>query len=150
MPSPSPSSVPGVGKVVGRVDAAIRWRADEQIAAQLGNLHARLDQITRRLDEIGHENFWTAEEMRRVAPQVGALEVRMEDMRVAMQVPSGSPEELGEARAIVEDVRREHDRAKARLEAASWYEDRIRQLEDQVQVLTERLDQASSTGEVSE
>lgn len=145
MPKPSPSSVPGVDKVVGRVDAAIRWRADEQISAQLGHVHARLDEITRRLDDIGHENFWTAEEMRRVAPQVGALEVRMEDLRVAIETPSGSPEELSEARSIVDDVRREHDRAKARLDSASWYEDRIRQLEDQVKLLTARLDEQSAS-----
>jgi chromosome segregation ATPase len=144
VPTPSASSLPGVGRVVSRVDAAIRWRADEQVAAQLSHLNARLDEITRRLDQIGHENFWTAEEMRRVAPQVSALEVRMEDMRVAIQTPSGSTEELAEARSIVDDVRREHDRAKARLDSASWYEDRIRQLEDRVQRLTERVDQGPS------
>lgn len=143
MPHPSPSSLPGVGKVASRVDAAIRWRADEQVAAHVGHLHERLDEMNRRLDEIGHENFWTAEEMRRVAPQVSALEVRLEDIRQANETPTGSADELAEARSIVEDVRREHDRAKTRLASASWYEDRIRQLEDRVQQLTERLDEVS-------
>jgi predicted nuclease with TOPRIM domain len=129
--------------VVGRVDSAIRWRADEQVAAQVGHLHERLDQMGRRLDEIGHENFWTAEEMRRVAPQVSALEVRLEDLRDAADTPTGTPDELTEARSIVDDVRKEHDRAKARLDSVSWYEDRIRQLEDQVKALTARLDEVA-------
>ena len=137
MPKPSPSSIPGVDKVVGRVDAAIRWRADEQAAAHIAHLNDRLEAMQRRLDEIGHENFWTAEEMRRVAPQLSALELRVEDMRIAFETPGGTPDELAEARTIVDDVRKEHDRAKARLYSASWYEDRLRQLEDKVEALAQ-------------
>ncbi len=135
----SPSTVPGAKSVVGRIDKAMRWRADEQVGAHVAGLNDRLDALERRLDEfgqrldkIGHDNFWTAEEMRRVAPQVAALDSRLEDLHQSAQPLAGSPEEVAEARNILDEVRREHAQVKARLTAVAWYEDRLRRIEDQL------------------
>lgn len=135
-----PSTVPGAKSVVGRIDKAMRWRADEQVRQHLAGMNDRLDSLERRLDEfgqrldkIGHDNFWTAEEMRRVAPQVAALDSRLEDLRQGMHPPvSGSVEEIEQARNVLDEVRREHERVRARLTAVAWFEDRLRKLEDQL------------------
>lgn len=134
-----PSTVPGAKSVVGRIDKAMRWRADEQVRQHLAGMNDRLDSLERRLDEfgqrldkIGHDNFWTAEEMRRVAPQVAALDSRLEDLRQGMHPVSGSVEEIEQARNVLDEVRREHERVRARLTAVAWFEDRLRKLEDQL------------------
>lgn len=134
-----PSTVPGAKSVVGRIDKAMRWRADEQVRQHLAGVNDRLDSLERRLDEfgqrldkIGHDNFWTAEEMRRVAPQVAALDSRLEDLRQGMHPVSGSVEEIEQARNVLDEVRREHERVRARLTAVAWFEDRLRKLEDQL------------------
>ncbi|MEJ7743912.1 MAG: hypothetical protein WKF73_16040 [Nocardioidaceae bacterium] len=146
MPELSPSSIPGARALVARVDRAMRWRADEQIGLfvehltsrldeqdqRLADLSGRLDQFGERLDELTHDNFWTAEDVRRVAPQVAALDMRLEDLRQSQSNVEGTPEQMQQARNIVDEVRREHAQVRSRLTAVAWYEDRLRKLEDQL------------------
>jgi archaellum component FlaC len=129
-----PSTIPGVRHVVVRIDRAVRWRAEEQ----LGTVHERIDTIERRLAEIdqrlrvvGQIARGAKSEVGRVASQAAALETRVEDIRQGSQL-IGSSAEPDDARSVVDEVRREHQRVRARLTAISWYEDRIRQLEAQV------------------
>lgn len=142
-----PSTVPVAKTVVSRIDKAIRWRVDEQIGPRVAEIHHRLAALERRLDvfgerldKIGHDNFWTAEDIRRVAPQVAALDARLEDLRQSSQPVTGSPQELDEARNILDEVRREHERVRVRLTAVAWYEDRLRKLEDQLSSQAPRPD----------
>ncbi|MBA2443981.1 MAG: hypothetical protein H0V49_01450 [Nocardioidaceae bacterium] len=142
-----PSTVPVAKSLVSRIDKAMRWRADEQVSPHVADLHhrlaaleRRLDEFGQRLDKIGHENFWTAEDMRRIAPQVAALDSRLEDMRQHSQPVAGTPEEVVEARNVLDEVRREHERIRVRLGAVAWYEDRLRKLEDQLSSQTSGSD----------
>jgi chromosome segregation ATPase len=130
-----PSTIPGVRHVVARIDQAVRWRAEEQ----LSTVHERMDAIERRLADVdqrlrvvGQIARGAKSEVGRVASQAAALETRVEDIRQGSQLVAGSSAEVDDARQVVDDVRREHQRVRARLTAISWYEDRIRKLEAQV------------------
>ncbi len=132
-----PSAVPGAKGLVSRIDQAVRWRADDQVGPRVDEIHQRLaalerrlDDFGQRLDKLGHDNFWTAEDMRRIAPQVAALDARLENLRQSSQAVIGSPEEIDEARNVLGEVRREHERIRVRLTAIAWYEDRLRKLEE--------------------
>ena len=73
-------------------------------------------------------------ESNRVAPQLAALEARVEDLReqiAAAPVP-GSSADQDEARSLVEEVRTEHARVRARITAATVFEERLRVLEERV------------------
>lgn len=147
MPPLRPSTVPVAKGLVSRIDKAMRWRADEQVGPHVADLHHRLEALERRLDEfgqrldkLGHDTFWTAEDMRRIAPQVAALDSRLEDMRERSQPVTGTPEEVVEARNVLDEVRREHERVRVRLSAVAWYEDRLRKLEDQLSSQASRSD----------
>ncbi len=56
----------------------------------------------------------------------------------------GTPDEVEQARSIVDEVRREHDRVRARLSGVAWYEDRLRVLEERVEALTSGLSEEGS------
>ena len=80
-------------------------------------------------------------ELVRLSPQVAALEERVE--RISRQL-SGEPApvddaDLAEARSLVDEVRAEHARVRARITAATVFEERLR-------VLEERLGVESETG----
>lgn len=70
-------------------------------------------------------------ELLRLSPQVAALEQRVEDLRVRIEDPAftGDDAERAEARSLVEEVRAEHARVRARISAASVFEERLRVLE---------------------
>lgn len=96
----------------------------DDVAAVITDLQARLGDAER--------------ELIRVSPQVAALEERLEDLRRRVESPE-APGDLGEARTVLEDVRAEHARVRARITAATVFEERIR-------VLEERLGVDSRTG----
>src|SRR6476469_2673393 len=85
--------------------------------------------------ERQHERIAELErELKRVSPQLAALEERLEDLRQRLDVPDrdGADGERAEARALVEDVRREHAQVRARTSAATVFEERLRVLEERV------------------
>lgn len=92
-----------------------------EVAARLDRQHGRLGEVERDLARIG--------------PQVAALEARFEDLRQQLTVPQPGSEELTQAGALVEQIRREHERMRARVSAAARFEERLGQLEDQMTAL---------------
>lgn len=110
----------------------------EQLAAavDLKNVSERvdrLDQVTgaaqeqlRRLDE---QAAWNAHQISRLAPQAAAFEQRLEREARPLVVRTDGAD-LPESRLLVEVVREEHARVRARLSTLSAYEERIRRLED--------------------
>lgn len=68
----------------------------------------------------------------RIGPQVAALEVRIEDLAAKLEVADATPAERVEATNLLEEVRKEHQRIRARLSAATRFEERLRQVEDAV------------------
>ena len=128
-----------------RIDRMIAWRVDQRfddVLAQLGDLRGRIERIEGRLDELGghghhlgerldhvaHESSWSANELARIAPQVAAFETRLEQ-QARPQVYTGELADLPEARLLVDVVREEHARIRARLALVSAYEERLRRLE---------------------
>lgn len=89
----------------------------------------RLDRQSRRIGALERD-------MNRMGPQVAAIEVRLEDLRERLDRPEAGPAEYEEALSLVEEVRREHERIRARISAAARFEERLRQLEEQMERLS--------------
>lgn len=71
--------------------------------------------------------------MNRMGPQMAALEARLESLRERLVRPEAGPGDYDEALSLVEEVRREHERIRARISAASRFEERLRQLEEEME-----------------
>jgi len=91
------------------------------------DVHTRLHRQHQRIAALERD-------LARIGPQVAALEVRVEDLRQRVEQPhwAADDDEQAQARSLVDEVRREHDRVRARITAAVRYEERLRQLEEQV------------------
>lgn len=70
-------------------------------------------------------------ELIRIAPQLAALEQRLEDLRVRLDDPAfvADNDQRAEARSLVDEVRAEHAKVRARISAAVVFEERLRVLE---------------------
>ena len=121
-----------LNRIRRRLDRAVERRIDARLDAQLD---ARIDpmreEIARaqrdfdaRLGGTQADFSYVRSEFDRIAPQVAALEQRLEALRAHLDL-GGLDEESALARA-----RAEHERARIRLELASHYEERLRRLED--------------------
>lgn len=117
-------------KIIGReameAVARIRERLDRQ-SERLG-----------RLEKRGFDTYKEAEfhvrEMKRIAPQLAALERRVEEMRQRLEAAPrvDEPAELAESRSLIEEVRREHAQVRVRLSAVTAYEERLRRIEEKL------------------
>lgn len=107
---------------------------------QLQTVFERLDRQRGRIEKLekgaksnAKEAEFYVREINRVSPQLSALESKVEDLRQALTTPSvGSPEELVEARSLVEEIRTEHARIRVRLSAVTTYEERLRRIEEKL------------------
>jgi len=127
-------------RLSARTNEAVAWRVAEQLdplraelhdlVRRLDELHAekRLAELERRLDPVERESAWSANELARLNPQVSAFETRLEQ-QARPEVLTGALEDLPEARNLVEVIREEHARVRARLALVSAYEERLRRLE---------------------
>lgn len=119
-----------------RVDNAVRATEERMqvVARELRDAHAaeaaeqhrvremRLGEVTGRIDELG-------DQLRRISAQVVALEHRVGALeRPAVDLAADDADRRA-ARSLVDEVRREHDRAQAGLSAIAFYEERIARLE---------------------
>lgn len=114
----------------GQVDH-LHSRLDD-LAGRDGELEKRISDLEHRIDPVERESSWTANELARLAPQAAAFEARLEQ-RTRPQVLTGELADLPEARTLVEVVREEHARVRARLALVSSYEERLRRLEQRSQ-----------------
>ncbi|CAN5348692.1 hypothetical protein BH24ACT9_BH24ACT9_09170 [soil metagenome] len=115
--------VPGANAALGRADQLIQQR----VAAAVQGMESRLAFLEQRYAD---DAAWSANEIRRIAPQVAALESRIEEIRERLETaPSGDDERQTAARDILDSVRREHEQIRARFAGMSQYEERLRRLE---------------------
>ena len=125
-----------------RVNESVAWRVaelleplkaglDAEVRRLRGDTDRRLDELDRRLGAVERQADWSANELARLAPQVAALETRVEQ-KARPTVLAGGLEDLPEARALVDLVREEHARVRARLSMVSAYEERLRRLEERL------------------
>lgn len=132
-------------RLTRRINRSVTWRIDEHIAVLRGDvagLHDRLDKLEhvtrelderlgdlgRRLDDVARESSWSANELARLAPQAAAFEARLEQ-QARPTVLTGELGDLPEARLLLDVLREEHGRVRARLSLVSAYEERLRRLE---------------------
>jgi hypothetical protein len=133
-------------KLSGRVTEAVAWRVTEQLGrseladrvrrledlvGQNGEIEKRISELERRLAVVERTADWSANELARISPQVAAFEVRLEE-QARPAVFTGELEDLPEARLLVDVVREEHARVRARLALVSAYEERLRVLESRI------------------
>jgi DNA repair exonuclease SbcCD ATPase subunit len=95
-------------------------------------LEARAERQHERIAELERE-------LKRVSPQLAALEERVEDLRQRLDLPDldASDDDRAEARSLVEEIRREHAQVRARISAATVFEERLRVLEEKARVESE-------------
>jgi chromosome segregation ATPase len=132
-------------RLTHRITRSMSWRIEEQTAAlrqrverleddvrrladDRGHLDKRLSELERRTDDVARETSWSANELARLAPQAAAFEERLEQQARPI-VLTGALEDLPESRLLVDVVREEHARVRARLSLVSAYEERLRRLE---------------------
>ena len=140
--SPEPSGPRGVrARVLAPLDARLRGLLDEALAPVRRKLAAQNQRITRlenrldkRLRQASGKVKQNTQDLDRLQPQIASLEQRVEQLRERLDAApvTGSPDELEEARRLVELVRREHEQVRARISAATWYEERLRLIEERL------------------
>jgi uncharacterized protein involved in exopolysaccharide biosynthesis len=131
------------GRLSARTNEAVAWRVAEQVdplrhdvqhveelhvGDRLAELERRLGDIDSRLGAVERESAWSANELARLNPQVSAFETRLEQ-QARPEVLTGGLEDLPEARNLIDAIREEHARVRARLALVSAYEERLRRLE---------------------
>ncbi|MFL6159082.1 MAG: hypothetical protein ACJ72D_23590 [Marmoricola sp.] len=95
---------------------------------------SKLGSLITALKEVRVQQARIAEMERqliRLSPQVAALEQRVEDLRTRLDDPEFTADdaERAEARRLVDEVRSEHAKVRARISAATVFEERLRVLE---------------------
>jgi uncharacterized protein involved in exopolysaccharide biosynthesis len=97
-----------------------KLRAARVALADVNDLRRRIGDLER---EIG-----------RLSPQVAALEVRIADLgeRIEASPVPGTEADRAESRTLIEEVRAEHARVRARISAATVFEERLRVIEEQL------------------
>ncbi|MCF6735316.1 hypothetical protein [Blastococcus sp. KM273129] len=139
-------------KLTHRINRSVAWRVEEMIEGLRGevaemrrhlddlghrtheladrgaDVEKRLGEVQHRLDAVERESSWSANELARLAPQAAAFETRLEQV-ARPTVLTGELADLPEARLLLDVVREEHARVRARLSLVSAYEERLRRLE---------------------
>lgn len=112
---------------------ALRRTVDERCDALAGDVRRLEDELRRVSDglaELREQHGRVSFDVDRLGPHVAALEVRIADReRAEGPVEVGSPEDLTEARRLLDDVVREHERIRVRFSGIALYEERLRKLE---------------------
>lgn len=122
-----------LNRIRRKLDDAVRVRVDQRVDALVDQRMARtLEDVTRaqadyeaRLGGNQADFSYLRSEFDRIAPQLAALEQRLEWLRARLELEELDPED-----AVVR-ARAEHERARIRLELAAHYEERLRRLESE-------------------
>jgi hypothetical protein len=70
-------------------------------------------------------------DLERIGHELRSLEHRLDSEAAGTAPPvTGSEREVGEARNVLAEVRREHERVRVRFQMISRYEERLRRVED--------------------
>jgi chromosome segregation ATPase len=105
--------------------------AQARQAEKLARLQERHGRSKERIEEIRLTAFKAHTAYEIVKAQVGAMEVRLQDLADKLDAARLGPDDEGsaEARTLVEEIREEHRRIRVRFGTMTQYEERIRRLE---------------------
>ena len=117
-----------------KVRDAYRKIIGREAAEDLARLGKRVDRIGERSQSAAKDAELHVREMNRIAPQLAALEAKVEDLRQELTPPPGvdGPEDLVAARSLVQEIQREHAQIRIRLSAVTTYEERLRRIEEKL------------------
>lgn len=106
------------------------------VVRALRRAHRLPDDTGERVADLERRLGDAVREIARIGPQLAALEERVEDLRARLQdpPPSAEPGEVEAARSVLDEVRAEHARVRARISAATVFEERLRVLEERAGV----------------
>lgn len=120
---------------------AVRRLRLQGVHERIDAVHTEVEQIVDRskgAERAGKRAAKDADlhvrELNRIAPQLAALEGKVEDLRQHLEDtprPDGD-DDLRVARSLVDTIQREHERVRIRLSAVSTYEERLRRIEDKL------------------
>lgn len=101
------------------------------VVRALRRAHRLPDDVGPRMEDLERRLGDAVREIGRIGPQVAALEERIEALRRRVEdpTPAGTPEDVEAARNVLDEVRVEHARVRARISAAVVFEERLRVLE---------------------
>lgn len=117
-----------LNRLRGKVIKKVRSAADsDEARAIIEELRAITDQQRVRIGDLERE-------LARVSPQVAALEARLETLRVEVERGSVATDERPngqvDAASIWVEIQRQQEQVRARITAATRFEERLRRLED--------------------
>jgi predicted nucleic acid-binding Zn-ribbon protein len=135
------------------VDTAVARRVEQHTRQTVDDLRAADAGARAELDQLGGRVAWTENEMRRMSAHLAAVDERLAG--VERPVTAGQPGETEhhEARALVDEIREEHARIRARLTAIARYEERLGRLEaaiDRAAMDSAAMDSAAMDRRVAE
>jgi len=103
-------------------------------AKQIAELKATVAGLGKRVRPVELASTHRELEHGRAAIQVGMLEERLGriEERLRGETFAGDAEAHAEARGLVDEIRREHEQVRIRMQVIGQYEERLRRLEDAV------------------
>lgn len=108
----------------------------KDVVRALRRAHRLPDDTGERVADLERRLGDAVREIGRIGPQLAALEERVEDLRARLldPPPTADAAEVEAARSVLDEVRAEHARVRARISAATVFEERLRVLEDRAGV----------------
>ena len=118
--------------LAGRV-AKQRGQLDRQ-EREIAELKAKVEALRKRLHPVELASNHREVEHGNLAIQVGVWEERLGRLAYGVRGDafSADPAETDQARSLVEEVRREHEQVRVRMQVVAQYEERLRRLESAV------------------
>lgn len=118
--------------------SSLRARVDAQ-QERLARHDQRLKDIETRIKDVDRGTVLDTVERERRDAQFGTIEVRLADLEQRLadaasgvgEAPLGE-EQLAAGRSLLDEVRTEHARIRARMQVVSAYEERLRRVEESV------------------
>jgi chromosome segregation ATPase len=126
---------PRVETIAAQRSAAVAQELHAEIADLRAELRRDLADLRTAMDatrNLTDQVEWTQS---RMGPQVAALDERVAQLEQPTTL-TGTKEEEAEARTLVDEVRTEHAKVRARLSAVASYEHRIAKVEQTLTALT--------------
>jgi exonuclease VII small subunit len=118
--------------------STLRTRLDDQ-KQRVTRQDQRLKALEARVKELGRATALDLREGERRDAHVGSLEVRLADLeqgladlRSGVAATAPDDDQLAAGRTLLDDVRTEHARIRARMQVVSAYEERLRRVEESV------------------
>jgi chromosome segregation ATPase len=125
--------------VIERSDA-VAGKLSAEIAELRTDLHQQLSDLRVELattHTLAAELDWAQNELRRITPHIAAVDERVGVLeRTKAIYLDTDTEQQSEARSLVEEIRAEHAKIRARLSAVASYEHRIAKMEQALTALT--------------